>query len=210
VRDAYLSAADAAIGLISHPEVAAAWSRPSALAEWSVGGLAAHLAGQVRVVERVLDLPADESLRPIPLDDHYVRASWVGADVHDPVNAGIREGGEQEAAGGPEGVLGRVTAARIAVVDRLSQEAIDRVVLVPWQGWALTLDDFLTTRMMEIVVHSEDLAASVGLDAPAFERAVLDPVLGLLTRLAIRRHGQSAVVAALTRQERAPASIAAF
>jgi hypothetical protein len=210
VRDAYLSAADTAMGLLGRPEVAAAWSRPSALAEWSVGGLAAHLAGQVITVAPVLDVPTDHSLRPIPLDDHYARAAWVGAEVHDPVNAGIREGGEKEAAAGPEGVLGRVRAARVAVADRLSLEAIDRVVLIPWQGWALTLDDFLTTRMMEIVVHTDDLAASVGLEAPAFDRAVLDPVLGLLTRLAVRRHGQSAVVAALARQERAPASITAF
>jgi hypothetical protein len=210
VRDAYLSAADTAMGLLGRPEVAAAWSRPSALAEWSVGGLAAHLAGQVLTVARVLDVPTDDSLRPIPLDDHYVRAAWVGAEVHDRVNVGIREGGEKEAAAGPEGVLGRVRAARVAVADRLSLEAIDRVVLIPWQGWALTLDDFLTTRMMEIVVHTDDLAASVGLEAPAFDRAVLDPVLGLLTRLAVRRHGQSAVVAALARQERAPASITAF
>jgi hypothetical protein len=34
--------------------------------------------------------------------------------------------------------------------------------------------------------------------------------MALLTRLAIRRHGQSAVVSALTREERAPRSIAAF
>jgi hypothetical protein len=210
VRDAYLSAADTAIELLGRPEVAALWPRPSALAQWSVGGLAAHLAGQVLTVARVLDVPADDSLHPIPLDDHYARAAWVGAEVDDPVNAGIREGGEEEAADGPEGLLGRVTAARVAVADPVAHEPGDRVVLIPWQGWALTLDDFLTTRMMEIVVHSDDLAVSVGIAAPAFERGVLDPVLGLLTRLALRRHGQSAVVAALARQERAPASIAAF
>jgi hypothetical protein len=39
---------------------------------------------------------------------------------------------------------------------------------------------------------------------------VLGPVLSLLTRLAVRRHGQSAVLAALTRAERAPAAINAF
>jgi hypothetical protein len=35
-------------------------------------------------------------------------------------------------------------------------------------------------------------------------------VLALLTRLAVRRHGQSAVVSALSRAERAPARINAF
>jgi uncharacterized protein (TIGR03083 family) len=189
--------------------VADAWSRPSVLEQWSVGGLAAHLGGQVLTAERLLRLPPSD-LAPIDLDDHYAEAAWVSASIDDPVNTGIREGGEQEAAAGPVELLARVRSARVAVASALSLEPPDRVVLIPWQGWALTLDDFLTTRTMEIVVHSDDLAASVGIEAPAFDRAVLDPVLGLLTRLAVRRHGQSAVVAALARQERAPGSIAAF
>lgn len=209
MRDAYLAAADRAVALLSREEVAAGWARPSALDQWTVGGLAAHLAGQVLTVQRLLELPETEQ-QPITLDEHYGRAAWVGAAVDDPVNAGIREGGEREAAAGPQAVLAGVTRAREAVVPLLRDQPSDRVVLIPWQGWALLLDDFLTTRMMEIVVHSDDLAASVGVEAPAQPREVLDPVLGLLTRLAVRRHGQSAVVAALARSERAPVSIAAF
>ena len=86
----------------------------------------------------------------------------------------------------------------------------DHAVLIPWQGWSLSRDDFLTARMMEIVVHGEDVAASVGIAAPPLPPDVLDPVLRLLTRLAVRRHGQAAVVAALTRSERAPRTISAF
>ncbi len=37
---------------------------------------------------------------------------------------------------------------------------------ISWQSWALTTDDFLTTRMMELIVHSDDLAASVDLPTP--------------------------------------------
>jgi hypothetical protein len=84
------------------------------------------------------------------------------------------------------------------------------VVLIPWQGWALTLDDFLVTRTMEIVVHSDDLAASLEIESPRLPEQVLEPVLTLLTRLAVRRHGQRAVVTALSRSERAPATISAF
>ena len=83
-------------------------------------------------------------------------------------------------------------------------------MLVPWQGWSLRRDDLLTTRMMEIAVHSDDLAASAGVTAPPLPGDVLEPVLALLNRLAVRRHGQSAVITALTRAERAPGSIAAF
>ena len=91
---------------------------------------------------------------------------------------------------------------------KVSQATIER----EWnfeRDW-LRRDDFLVVRMVEITVHSDDLAVSVGLTAPSLPPAVLAPVLGLLTRLAVRRHGQSAVVAALTRAERAPAAINAF
>lgn len=209
MRRAYLTAADSGMALLARPEVAEAWTRPSALEQWSVGGLAAHLAGQVLNVERVLVLPPSD-LRPIALDDHYAEAAWVRASLDDPVNAGIREGGEEAAAAGPAALVARVREARTTVESLLELQPADRVVLIPWQGWALTLDDFLTTRMMEIVVHSDDLAASVGIEAPSLPREVLDPVMALLTRLAMRRHGQSAVVTALTRRERAPRSIAAF
>jgi hypothetical protein len=37
------------------------------------------------------------------------------------------------------------------------------VVLIPWQGWSLHRDDFLLTRMLEIVVHTDDLALSIGI-----------------------------------------------
>ena len=86
----------------------------------------------------------------------------------------------------------------------------DRAVLIPWTGWALRRDDFLTGRMMEIVVHGEDVAASVGFTSSPLPDDVLTPVVALLTRLAVRRHGQGAVVSALSRAERAPRTISAF
>jgi len=92
----------------------------------------------------------------------------------------------------------------------LPAEAVDRVVRLPWAPWELTLHDFLTTRMMELAVHADDLAVSVGVPTPEFPAAVLEPVVGLLSGLAVRRHGATAVLRALSRAERAPATIAAF
>jgi hypothetical protein len=83
-------------------------------------------------------------------------------------------------------------------------------VLIPWQGWALRASDLLTTRMMEMVVHSDDLAVSVGVETPEVPPEVAERVLGLLTRVAVRRHGQAALVRALSRPQRAPASVSAF
>jgi hypothetical protein len=83
-------------------------------------------------------------------------------------------------------------------------------VLLPWQGWALATDDFLVTRLMETVVHADDLAVSVGVPVPDVGPGVLDPVLRLLTALAVRRHGQDALIRTLTRPQRAPDQVSAF
>ena len=59
-------------------------------------------------------------------------------------------------------------------------------------------------------MHADDLAASIGVDTPEFPDDVVAPVLGLLAGVAVRRHGQAAVVRALSRPQRAPASVSAF
>jgi hypothetical protein len=64
--------------------------------------------------------------------------------------------------------------------------------------------------MMELAVHMDDLAVSVGITAPELSTTAFDPVLTLLTRLAARRHGQAALLRALARAERAPAVINAL
>jgi hypothetical protein len=81
---------------------------------------------------------------------------------------------------------------------------------VPWQGWSLATDDFLTIRMMEVMVHSDDLAASVGLPTPEYAEPVVGAVLGLLSSVAVDRHGQTAVLRALSRPQRAPGQVSAF
>lgn len=81
---------------------------------------------------------------------------------------------------------------------------------VPWQDCALNLDDFLVCRLLEIVVHTDDLSVSLDLSTPPFDPEVLDPVLGLMAALSQRRHGQDSVVRSLARSERATGSISAF
>ena len=208
IADAYLIAVESVADLLSRAEVAERWEAPSALAEWSVAGLAGHLAGQaIHTGDRLREEPGSD---PIPLDEHYHRVTWIGAEVGDEQSVDIREGGQRTAAEGVDALVGQVRQARVQLPELLASTSPDRPVLIPWQGWSVRRDDFLTTRMMEITVHSDDLAASVGLNAPELPDEVLRPVLSLLTRLAMRRHGQSAVVAALARAERAPDRINAF
>ena len=208
-RDAYLAAAESAADLIDSPAVAAAWGRPSALTGFTVGGLAEHLAHQVLAVPATLRKPAPTG-EVVTLLGHYGRVTWIGADLDADVNVAIRRGGEDAAGEGPAALAGRIHNAVRELCEVLPGEPADRVVEPPAGPWALLLDDFLVTRMMEIAVHSDDLAASVGLATPALPDAVLDPVFALLTRLSIRRHGTVALLRALSRAERAPASVTAF
>ncbi len=205
----YLAAAAAAAGLVSDPAVAERWAEPSALTGMSVGALAGHLARQILNMEALLAQGACED-PPIPLLEHYARSAWVGAAPDDPSNVTVRESSATEAAGGPAALARRTTAALGRLAERLPSEPLDQSVLVPWGPWPLTLADLLITRMMEIAVHDDDLACSVGRPTPALPDEVTDTVVVLLARLAVRRHGPDTVIRAFSRAERAPTTVAAF
>jgi hypothetical protein len=209
ISDAYLDAAASAAELLGDRAVAAAWERSSALPKFSVRGLAGHLAFQVLTVGPVVTAPIRPQA-PISLLDHYASVAWIDVDLDDEVNVGIRRAGEERAEDGPAELAASVAAEVARLRHVLAALPGDRPVHLPWTGWSLSVDDFLTTRMMEITVHSDDLAVSVGIVAPQLPARVIDPVLALLTRLAVRRHGQAAIVRALSRAERAPTTIAAI
>ncbi|MFI0447310.1 maleylpyruvate isomerase N-terminal domain-containing protein [Actinomadura sp. 6N118] len=209
IRETYLGAAESAVGLLADPAVAAEWQEPSALADFTVGGLAAHLAFQIFCVPSVLaEAPGDEE--PIGLLDHYARAAWVDAGLDDEPNVALRRRGEELAADGAEQTTARAERTVADLRDVLADEPADRAVLLPWNGWSLFLDDFLVTRTMELTVHSDDLAVSVGVPTPPASPEAADVVAVLLTRLAVRKHGLTPVLRALSRAERAPETIAAF
>lgn len=208
MRDDFLTAARSAAGLLREPQVAAAWSRPSALPEFSVGGLAAHLAYQVLALPDMFAAPTPTE-PTITLLEHYARSAWVGADLDADINVRIRSAGEASAEDGPAALVTRLDAAVEEVATALVTMPNRPVRLPLWGPWSMLVDDYLVSRMMEIAVHSDDLAVSVGLPTPQLPAGVLDPVLDLLVRLSTRRHGQAAVLRALSRAERA-SGITAF
>ncbi|UNO43512.1 maleylpyruvate isomerase N-terminal domain-containing protein [Streptomyces sp. MST-110588] len=209
VRDDFLATADSAADLLHDPAVAAAWSGPSALPEFGVAGLAGHLAYQVLAVPQCLSAPVPRE-PAVPLLEHYARVRWTDAGLDDEINVRIRRGGEETAAQGPAALAASVDAA-VRELTAVLASAADRPVRIPlWGPWSLTLDDLLVTRMMELAVHSDDLAVSVGIATPVLLPGAAATVIGLLSRLAVRRHGPTAVLRALSRAERAPATVAAF
>jgi len=206
IRDQYLTAARTALALVEDDAVAKAWTGPSALAGFTVGGLAAHLLQQITSV--TAGLAADHAGKEtVGLFEHYDRAAWLAADVDNDYNTGIRDGGETAAEAGPEAVTDQAASALAALETALpAMDGTETTGNTRWP-YAMRLDDFLCTRLMEIVVHGDDLACSVGIDTPVFDQDVFDTAAFMLARLAVKRHGQANLVRALARSERAPASI---
>ncbi len=208
IKSAYLGTATVVANLLRAPEVATSWSQPSALPDFGVSGLAGHLARSVTQVQRIVEDPPAGG-EPIPVLDHFTRNPWVATEQDDPLHVAIRERGEDTAADGPAALADTVDASLAWLERQLPAEPADRVVELTGM-WCLTLDDFLLTRLVELVVHTDDLAVSVGIPTPALPEEATDLLVDLLARLAVWRHGPLPVLRALSRQERAPATIAAF
>ncbi|WP_030155995.1 maleylpyruvate isomerase N-terminal domain-containing protein [Glycomyces sp. NRRL B-16210] len=206
VRSQYLAAAQTGLDLLARPEVADQWGGPSALEDFSVGGLAAHLANQILSAVQAID--TDYTGRPRrSLYEHFFGAPWLAAGPEAAANVAIRGGGERLAETGPAGVHAAAAAALATLRERLPGVAADAPGGNASWAYATTFDEFLVTRIMELVVHADDLACSVAVDTPEFDQDAFDTAAAVLTRLAAHRHGQANVVRALARAERAPASI---
>jgi len=209
LTDAVLESARVSADLALSDQVRGRWGDESSCEGMTVGGLAHHLTGQLDSLIRLYaDAPADAA--PIRVLDHYRQAPWANSGLDGEVNTGIRTGADEQAAGGPDAHAEHVRSALAALPAALARIEDSDPVLIPWQGWSLTAADFAVTRLMEMVVHADDLAASVGLETPRFPDEAVRLVVGLLADVAVDRHGQAAVVRTLSRPQRAPASVSAF
>lgn len=204
-----LASARAATGVALSEEVREQWSEESSCAGMTVGGLAHHLVRQVELLVQLLTGPRS-SEKPIDLRQHYRRATWANTGLDGEVNVAIRDTDNERASSGPAELSGHTTEQLTGLPAALDGASDGDVLLVPWQGWALTAEDFAVSRLMELMVHTDDLAASVGLATPEFPEEAARRVLRLLTDVALDRHGQSALVRTLSRPQRAPESVSAF
>ena len=197
MRALVADAVDAAAELVGSDEVHARWDAPSALEGMTVGALCAHLVRAAGSVIAYLDRtpPTDattELLTPV---------SYFQAAIESPIHQRIKEVSADEAAIGAADMSERCRALAIELRARLAAEPVDRIVGA-LGARRLSLDDFCRTRLVEVLLHVDDLAASV--DAP---RPDVDPegpaiVIGILIDIARNRVGDWTVLHALARDER--------
>lgn len=192
------SAADAFSGLLD--AAADRWAQASALAGYSVGALVAHVGAATAFLRPLLDSPPPgDDVPVVPADRYY--ASLAGGEG--PVHDYVRSQSEANAAKGAESNAAYFRRIAAELSARLPAEDSDRLLDArPAFPFAISVADFVATRVVELVVHGDDLATSIGVD---FEppREAADLTVGLLVGTARARHGDLAVLRALARAERA-------
>ncbi len=199
VRDLFLDSLARTRPLLASDELTRAWDRPSLLAELSVAGLAGHLVRAAVSVERYLD--ADEpAATPIGPDDYY-HVLALPPDPDHEMNRAIRDRGLDAAAAGPAALLELFDGSVATLRDRFAAEGADRRLTVV-AGLVLTLDGYLVTRLVELLVHADDLAQSLRVATPDYPPEAHATARDCLIGVAVLGHGDLAVLRALTRRER--------
>ncbi|MDQ2744017.1 MAG: maleylpyruvate isomerase N-terminal domain-containing protein [Chloroflexota bacterium] len=197
-RRTFLDTLAAIRPVVASPQVAARWDEPSMLPEFSVRGLAGHVARASLTVDTYLDRPQPAGGVPISPAAYYAN---LDADIASSLNIGIRQRGEELAAAGHERLVAEIDRLAARVEERLVREPDDRLLMVAGND-LMRLDDYLVTRIVELTVHTDDLALSVGLDSPTFPPEAIDITIDTLVGIARNRHGDRAVLLALSRRER--------
>lgn len=202
VAAVFLQTADVAATLVAHPNVAARWHEPAALHEYTTGALAAHLGRAVVTVD--IYRHADPPPRTAPLV-HAVEYFVAALGDHDPIDSdvhiGVRRRAGEVADAGPSTVAAEVRRT----VDRLVVSGLDpNQHVAVFDGMAMRLGDYLRTRLVELVVHTSDLARSVNVPEPALPDSAWRVAADVVTGVAIARNGARAVALGLTRADSFP------
>ncbi len=203
--DTYLGAVDWLRSILVRAEVEASWGQPSALVHYTVGGVAAHAVHGVVWLEQVLKDAEPHGLRRVAIGEFFGQNRVEGTTGNDPFAESLRSAAEAFAQTGPILVAAACTAARDELVGLLSSASPTRTVpVIRVAGGQVPLCEYLRTRVLEVVVHGDDVASSVpGLQVPDPPTAAVAVSLEVCLELARARVGDLASLRAFTRAERA-------
>ncbi|MGW2015952.1 sterol carrier family protein [Streptomyces sp. NPDC001927] len=148
---------------------------PTRLGEWTVRDLAAHLTMAVGAVARALGEP-EPAERALGLLDWPAVTATAAARIDEDTRA----------------IDSADLAGLFAATAALYQERIEGVSderLVRMRFGAMRLADYLVTRVVELVVHTDDLNAATGLEIPYDRQALAACTRLLADALAVKAPG---------------------
>ncbi len=197
VKELFLANSAVVLTAVSDPVVADAWDDDSVLDGQTIGSLVAHLArGSVWVVGHYLNAaPPDGPVDFETAAEYYaIVASALTSEDH----ASIRDRGATIAADGHPSVVAQLTDHVGELTELLPNENAERLVAV-FAGKVMRLDDYLVTRLVEQVVHLDDLAESLGIEPWQTAPGVAPLVISCGAEIGRLRSGGPAMIRALFR-----------
>ena len=202
-RDVFFAATSSVGDLIASPTVGYHWGEWSRLEGFTVGGLSGHIVRSVQVLLDLLERPLPQGARVVTPAELLGVKRPKGPVLDDPVAESIVDDGENRAESGQGAVVKTfrdlVSRAELVLGD-LTATTIIPTIRIP--DGITSLGIYLTTRVVELVVHGDDLVSSVRIEwQPPFEAGAL--AIGMLVHIAYAQHGAVEVLRVLARSERA-------
>jgi len=196
MREQFLAGTEVVLDAVTDERVIAAWHQASALEDQTIGSLASHTARGCWVVDQYLDKPTP------PGPANFATAAEYFAQISDSFtetdHVEVRNRGAEVASAGPASVGADLAHKLPGLRLRLVDEPEDRLIEV-YGGNVMGLDDYLWTRIVEQVVHLEDLARSLKIEPwqnPPDAEAL---VIGCGAEVGRLRRGGPAMIRALYR-----------
>ncbi|WP_217162891.1 sterol carrier family protein [Streptomyces sp. AC512_CC834] len=156
---------------------------PTRLGDWTVRELVAHVGTALTAVDRLLGEP-----EPVRQDGRLL--DWPFAIAAD---ADAIAGTARRLAAEHSDLDGHLSEVERRFTERLDNSPGSR--LLPTSAGALPLADYVVTRTVELVVHTDDLNAAVpGLDIPYDRQALAAATRLLADALAVKAPGGSTEV----------------
>jgi hypothetical protein len=173
LRTATLSAVRDAVQLLAHPDLDERWRDGSAASGMTIGELATHTAQMISALGAWLEAdPPDPAVVEVrsfdeiygsgPLDSAGAGEGGEGATLAD-----MRRWAAEASVSGAETIHDQAAEELERLEGLLAGARAGRLIpAVGAPGVAMSLEDYLRTRCVEMVVHTEDLAASIAIAAP--------------------------------------------
>jgi hypothetical protein len=205
LQRAYFDSLAIAHRLIASPDIEACWDQPSALQEYRTGALAGHLVecAVVRVIDGLL-APAPTQGQPLSATEYWLWGLHLPGwdDPHADIHIWLRDAGQRQVACGYRAFLEEFDRFLRVLAEQLEMAPDDRLLSLLGGQAVSRLDEFLKSRVIECVVHVDDLAVSAGIPTPAMPSFAMTVTINELIEIARAHRSDLAVVRALARRER--------
>jgi hypothetical protein len=155
----------------------------------------------------LFERPLPEAARVVTPAEFFGVNKPHGPVLDDPIAKFIVDDGEHRAESGQGAVVGtfrELVDQAEEILGDLTATTIIPTIRIP--DGVTGLGIYLTTRVVELVIHGDDLASSVDIDwQPPFRAGAL--AIGMLVQIANEQHGAVEVLRVLARSERASSDV---